>query len=323
MRDLIYVSISSFSGVWREVVFTTLVVAVSFAIPLGLVLFGLDLRRGVAEDFVSPSDGAALHVTAPEHSPALLTSDRLHEFLDLPHVRVASGEVTLPGVVSYAGRDTAASVRIVEVMRRAELPAESSGTAVVASAELVMALGVSSESLVGTDVSLVIFPADADGSGAQTVRVSSGAADFGAPRALRVPRSAVPLTPIPVFTRATLELDRPDNAPLVSRLLAERGFLSVSPAAEAARRIDGFFSLASLTLGVFSLLALMFFIPWFCLRLTTLLALRARSLTRWRATHATSSSVRALILGESALIGGLGGALERKIPGEALRPYIP
>ena len=246
MRDVITFSLRGFSGAWFSVASLIFVVGIAVAVPLGFAAFSHDLLVYGAHT-TSLDAGTPLRITLRSEPSIFLTEGLVRGFLDLPGVRSASGEVTLPGLASYGERTVATPVTILETFSTPDTPTGSRDISVVPHSSLVLALGGSPESLIGEDISVIVFPPGEDTSGSDplptlptrsafAVRVSSVTDDPDISDSLRLSRGAVPLVPVPAFDRAMLEVSTPSDLPLVRGLLSERGFLVAdSPLAAGGR----------------------------------------------------------------------------------------
>ncbi len=324
LPDLIFLSSRSLRNRLSRVVFTTLGVAVAIGAVLSLVSLGYGLQNLLLKQITTEDSLLTLDVISPDLEILPLTREVASSIASLPGVEEVVSLRTLEGSVQMGEVAASASLILTPASffrlggitsLHGELPEENTenGATVVVSRGLASAFGTEEEELVGKQISVSLYLQAAPNSPEITVLSSSHSFTITALISGREGVGEVFLTPesipgLPFSAYQSLKVKAESNEAMkgVRESLIGSGFL-VSALSDTIDQANTIFSIIQVVLGIFGTVALIVAAIGLINTMTITLLERTNEIGILRAIGATKNDIRLIFLGESTILGFLGG----------------
>lgn len=320
-RDLLYISFQNFKNRKSRVFFTILGVSVAIAVVLSLVSFGYGLQQNLL-DQITTSD-ALLSLDVAPSDPLIIRFDQslIDDMSKIEHVDTVSPQALFVSQVSYGGVISEASVAVVKpdflsldgqspISGRAFESADSKK--VVISSAVAQLFQETPQSVLGKQMVYTVLGADTPGE--QGVDISFGQ-DFeiigvvegqeGVPK-IYIHDSDFTFIPISTYQIAKVKVQDQKYFENVRNELINRGFI-VSSLSDVVNQANKIFGAIQIALGTFGVFALIVAAIGLVNTMTISLLERTNEIGIMRAIGASPTDIRKIFLGESVIIGFIGG----------------
>ncbi len=320
--DLLYISFKNFQNRKSRVFFTILGVAVAIAVVLSLVSFGYGLQRNLLAQITTQEALQTLDILPSDSKVITLDQSVVDGIAKMPNVEAVS-----PEACSTDRRRTAERLLKCRSMSSALISLPSTAKAplagrfptskdtkkIVISTTVANLFGLATSSPVGKMMQLVAYVPDAKdptvindvqlGADFQIVGVTD---DTSAGGDIYILKNDVPTLPITNYQYAKVQVSDTKFMDTVRDDLINKGFI-VSSLSDEVRQANQIFGIIQITLGTFGVFALIVAAIGLVNTMTISLLERTNEIGIMRAIGATPGDIKKIFLGESVIIGFLGG----------------
>ncbi len=321
-KDLIYVSLQNFKNRKSRIFFTVLGVAVAIAVVLSLVSFGYGLQRTLLNQITTQESLLSLDITPSDPKVIQLDSAMMAKLSQMKYVEKISAEAEYGGQVSYNGVISEASIKILEpdfftldgkVPVAGTFFTASDSKKVVVNTIVASLFNLTNEQVIGKKMHFTIFVPDAKDP-TKTVEVPFGN-DFvisgvidgnGGSAEVYVRPEDLPAVKISSYQLAKVKVQNENVIEGVRTELINMGFI-VSSLSDIVSQANKIFTVVQITLGIFGVFALIVAAIGLVNTMTISLLERTNEIGIMRAIGAAPADIRKIFLGESVMIGFLGG----------------
>jgi ABC-type antimicrobial peptide transport system permease subunit len=320
--DLIYISFQNFRNRKSRVFFTILGVAVAIAVVLALVSFGYGLQRNLLNQITTQEALQTLDILPSDSTVIALNQATVANISRLPNVEAVSPEATIDGQASLGGTISETSLDIVDSSYfgldgksplLGRFQTENDVDKIVISQTVASLFNLASSSAIGKIMQLVAYVPDAKnpsvtddvqlGSNFEVVGVVSDSSESGD---IYILNTDVPNFPITSYQSAEVQVNSTANMDTVRTALINQGFI-VSSLSDTVRQANQIFEIMQIALGTFGIFALIVAAIGLVNTMTISLLERTNEIGIMRAIGATPGDIKKIFLGESVIIGFLGG----------------
>lgn len=324
LSDLIFLSSRSFRNRISRVLFTILGVSVAIGAVLSLVSLGYGLQNLLLKQITTEDSLLTIDVISPDPEILPITREVAFSISSLPGVeevvpiQILEGSVEMGEVAASASLTLAnpAFFRLSGISPlRGEMPQEreENGKTIAVSRGLVSAFGIEEEELMGKKVSLSFYLQASPDSPEITVLSPPELFEItalvpgreGVSEAFISPKN-VPGIPFSSYQSLKVKAQSHEAMGEVREELISRGFL-VSALSDTIDQANVIFKIMQIILGIFGTVALIVAAIGLINTMTISLLERTNEIGIMRAVGATKSDIRLIFLGESTILGFLGG----------------
>lgn len=326
--DLLYITFQNFNNRKSRVFLTVLGVAVANAVVLSLVSFGYGLQKNVLQNITTQESLLTLDIF-PSDANLITFDDALVDTIkNLRNIEKVSAEATLQGKISHNGTISEARINIINadffaLDGKEPLTGTFFGEAdkkrMVASSLTAQLFDFTPESILGTQMMFTILEESTpsnDGEKKQVTEHTYGS-DFdivgvveggGNTAELFVNRLDVPELVIAQYQFAKVKVSDAKYMEDIRNDLINMGFI-VSSLSDVATQANKIFSAVQIVLGIFGVFALIVAAIGLVNTMTISLLERTNEIGIMRAIGASSADIKRIFLGESIVIGFMGGLM--------------
>lgn len=326
--DLLYVTFQNFKNRKSRVFFTVLGVAVANAVVLSLVSFGYGLQKNILEKITTQESLLTLDILPSDSNIIRLNSAVIEKIQSIPQVDRISAEATLQGKASYNGIISEAKINIIrpyffELEGKAPIAGrfftEKDTKKIVISSLSAQLFDLAPDNALGKNMLFTIFapiPAadlkTATSTVGQEITFGSdfdilGVVEGGGNTAeIFLDQKDLPGIIIDQYHFAKVKVTDAKYMEGVRSQLINMGFI-VSSLSDVAAQANKIFSAVQVTLGTFGVFALIVAAIGLVNTMTISLLERTNEIGIMRAIGAAPADIKRIFLGESIVIGFLGG----------------
>ncbi|MSU55633.1 MAG: ABC transporter permease [Candidatus Taylorbacteria bacterium] len=328
--DLIYVTVQNLRNRKSRIFFTILGVAVAIAAVFSLVAFGYGLQKSLLEKITTADSLLTFDVIPTDTNVIKLNRAMVEKIRIIPNVVKVSPEANFPSEISYHDITSGITANIVNpdffLLQgiSTQLGTFFSGSDVkkiVISSVVAQLLNLKPEEALHKTVKLTIFPSSNISSSEPEVIDTQSASQVylgddyqiigiiegqGNSGEIYINSSDSAGIPIDEYKVVKVRVSNAESMKLVRGDLISRGLL-VSALSDIVDQANKIFSIIQVALGVFGVIALVVAAIGLINTMTIALLERTNEIGVIRAIGASPQDVKLLFLGESTLIGFLGG----------------
>jgi len=324
--DLLYVTFQNFNNRKSRIFFTVLGVAVANAVVLSLVSFGYGLQKNVLQNITTQESLLTLDIFPSDANLINFDQAMVNTIKGLPNIERVSAEATFQGKISFNGTISEANINVIEadffaLDGREPLAGNfftvSDKKKMVASSLTAQLFDLTDESVIGAKM---LFTIAGDGTaakveGERAIEERTYGADFditgvteggGNTAELFIQKNDVPELVINQYQFAKVKVFDPKTFESVRGELINMGFV-VSSLSDVATQANKIFNAIQITLGIFGVFALIVAAIGLVNTMTISLLERTNEIGIMRAIGAAPSDIKRIFLGESVVIGFMGG----------------
>lgn len=319
-KDLLYVSLENFKNRKSRIFFTVLGVAVAIAVVLSLVSFGYGLQKNLLNQITTEESLLSLDITPSDPKIIQIDTAQIEKLSKMESVEKISAEAVFNGQASYNGVIGEVNINIIEpdfFILDGKLPMagkffdNKDYKKIVVSSVIADLFNFTHDSIIGKTMHFKIFVPDAKdptkineisfGDDYKIVGVieSSSAEVFVRPE-------DVPGVSISNYALAKVKVKDSKKIEDVRSKLINMGFV-VSSLSDIVSQANKIFTVIQITLGIFGVFALVVAAIGLVNTMTISLLERTNEIGIMRAIGAAPGDIRKIFLGESIMIGFLGG----------------
>lgn len=320
--DLLYISFQNFKNRKSRVFFTILGVAVAIAVVLSLVSFGYGLQSNLLNQITTQEALQTLDVSSSDSKVIVLDQSMIGQITQMPKVEAVSPEAVISGQLSYNKTISETSINIInpdffslagKSPLAGRFPVSGDTRKVVISSTVANLFNLPGDSAIGKTVQLVAYIAD-DKKPGVTNDVQLGSDfeivgvidDSSASGDIYVLSDSVPMVTITTYQYAKVKVASTNDMEAVRESLINKGFV-VSSLSDIVRQANEIFGIIQISLGTFGIFALIVAAIGLVNTMTISLLERTNEIGIMRAIGATPLDIKKIFIGESIIIGFLGG----------------
>ncbi len=329
--DLLYLIFQSLTRRRSRFLFTVLGIAIGIAAILFLVALGYGLQRLLLERITTTESLLTLDIVPPETELIVINQDTLARLKEIPGVEKVSPQAIVSSQVILQDLVSEATANIVDenfFVLSGILPQEGrffesqEKDKVVINKSLANLFGLDPKQALGKELSIILF-------GPQLGLSETGETELQEPRQIQkeislkfkivgvigqedeAPQIFVPLlgaqeANLTLFQAAKIKVKNNEFLEEVRNTLIEMGF-SVSALSDTIEQANKIFRAVQIVLGIFGVIGLIVAAIGLINTMTISLLERTNEIGIMRAIGADSQDILKLFLGESTLIGIIGG----------------
>lgn len=324
VRDLLEISLQNFKNRKSRIFFTILGVSVAIGAVLFLVSFGYGLQSSLLEKITTTDSLLSLDVMSPDTQLIKLDSNTLNKISSVPNVDKISPYVAYTGSFTMDNLSSEAMVNIIDqnylkldgvtpkIGRTFEL---EDSNKVIVNKSIADLYNLEPKNLIGKVIKITVFIPDTESENkTEEVKAQELERDFEIIGVIDdstnqgyifVQRKDVSLT-INEFSSVKVKINNESNLSTTRGVLTSMGFL-VSALSDTISQANKIFGIIQIILGIFGTVALMVAAIGLINTMTISLLERTNEIGIMRAIGASPRDVMWLFLGESLMIGFLGG----------------
>ncbi len=333
--DLTYLILQGLRRRQSRLIFTILGIAVGIGAILFLVALGTGMQRLLLERITTSASLLTLDVSPPQNDAIEITDEKLDTIAGFEQVEKVSPQAVMPGQVSVGDLVAQGTTRLVRpdfFVLSGTLPQvgrafeQGDEKPVVVNTTLVELFGKTPEEMQGQTLELEVMPERNEEQSRQQQGPQGRGGDSAtssyalpgpftvvgvlsqenAPPTVYAPLSEAGNVPIPSYQLAKVKVTDGEYMEPVRERLVEQGFL-VSSLSDTVDQANKIFRAVQITLGVFGVIGLIVAAIGLINTMTISLLQRTNEIGIMRAIGATPRDIVKLFLGESVIIGILGG----------------
>lgn len=324
IKDLLEISFQNFNNRKSRIFFTILGVSVAIGAVLFLVSFGYGLQASLLEKITTTDSLLSLDVMSPDTELIKLNQDTLSKITQIEHVDKISPYVAYSGNLTLDNLTSEAMVNIIDdnylkfdgVTPKIGRSFETSDTdKVIVNNSVADLFDISADKLIGKKINVTVFTPDTESENkTEEVKAQELGKDFEIIGVIEdtnnqgyifVQKNDVSLI-INEYSSVKVKVDSEPNLTAVRDNLTSSGFL-VSALSDTIDQANKIFGIIQIVLGVFGIVALVVAAIGLINTMTISLLERTNEIGIMRAIGASPTDVMWLFLGESIMIGFLGG----------------
>lgn len=324
IKDLLKISLQNFNNRKSRIFFTVLGVSVAIGAVLFLVSFGYGLQESLLKKITTTDSLLSLDVMSSDTELIKLNQETLEKISQIEQVDKISPYVTYAGNLTLSDLTSEAMVNIVDddylkldgvtpkIGRNFE---NSDVNKAIVNNSVADLFGVSADQLLGKKIKVVVFtPETENGDKTEEVKMQELEQQFEIVGVIEdtsnqgylfIQKNGISF-PIEEYSSVKVKVNNETNLGKVRDNLTAMGFL-VSALSDTIDQANKIFGIIQIILGVFGIVALIVAAIGLINTMTISLLERTNEIGIMRAIGASSTDVMWLFLGESLMIGFLGG----------------
>ena len=321
--DLFFLSLESFKNRRSRILFTILGVSVGIGTILFLVSLGYGLQQNLLEKITTKESLLTLDITPPETKIITISNKTLEKISQIKNIEKVSPQAVFPGQISFKGLTSETVVNLVNpdffslagmTVFRGRFFKEKDQQKIVVNSSVAELFNLKPEEILGEKVKLLIFlPKETEES--VTGRIFGEEKEFeiigliseqGIPSQIYLRMKDLPSLPINEYQFAKVKVINDKAMEKVREKLISMGFL-VSALSDTIEQANKIFRIIQIILGIFGVIALIVAAIGLVNTMTISLLERTNEIGIMRAIGASPQDIKKLFLGESLIIGFLGG----------------
>jgi putative ABC transport system permease protein len=323
--DLIYITFQNFRNRKSRVFFTVLGVAIAIAVVLSLVSFGYGLQKSLLEKITTEEALLALDVLPSNSEIILLNNETIKKIMEMPGVDKVSPEANFNGQILFGGITSESSVNIVnsdflaldgKVPMHGKFFTEKDSKKIVVSSLVAQLFNMKNDEIIGKKMyfSFSIKNNNPNSKASSTDEISLGE-DFdiigvvdgsGNTGEVFLNIKDFPNIKIDSYQLAKVKVKNSAAIETIRGKFIEMGFI-VSSLSDIVDQANKIFSVIQITLGIFGVFALVVAAIGLVNTMTISLLERTNEIGIMRAIGAAPKDIKKIFLGESIMIGFMGG----------------
>lgn len=327
--DLIYITFQNFKNRKSRVFFTVLGVSVAIAVVLSLVSFGYGLQKSLLEKITTEEAMLTIDILPSDSELITLNNSLIRKIIEMPEVDKVSPEANFNGQVSYQNVISESSMNIVnsdffaldgKTPITGKFFNEKDSKKIVVSSLLAKLFDLKNDEIIGKKMSFKIFqeketdktkktPKGSDtneisfGEEYDIIGVIEGTENIGE---VFLNKNDFQNLKIDSYQLAKIKVKNEETIETVRENFINMGFI-VSSLSDIVTQANKIFSVIQITLGIFGVFALVVAAIGLVNTMTISLLERTNEIGIMRAIGAAPSDIKKIFLGESIMIGFLGG----------------
>lgn len=324
VKDLLEISLQNFKNRKSRIFFTILGVSVAIGAVLFLVSFGYGLQSSLLEKITTTDSLLSLDVMSPDTQLIKLDQDTLNKISATQHVDKISPYIAYAGNLTINDLTSEAMVNIIDdnylkfdgITPKIGRSFESSDiNKVIVNKSVADLFNLSGNDLIGKKIKATVFIPDIESENkTEEVKAQDLEKDFDIIGVIEdannqaylfIQKNDVSLT-INEYSSVKVKIDNESNLAKTRDSLTSMGFL-VSALSDTIDQANKIFGIIQIVLGVFGTVALIVAAIGLINTMTISLLERTNEIGIMRAIGASPRDVMWLFLGESLMIGFLGG----------------
>lgn len=317
--DLFYLVFQGFKRRKSRLLFTILGISIGIAAILFLVSLGYGLQKILLEKITTSESLLTLDVAPPETGIVVLNDETLKGIQKIPQVEKVSPQVIIASQVSLGGLTSEATVNLVDsdffslsgiLPQKGRVFSQGERQKAVVNSTLAELFNLKEEEALGKKLTFSFFLPGKEGSEVTPIKeefeITGLIEETEAPAQVFLQRADFPDLSLPEYQLVKVKVSSDQVMEEVRGKLIEMGFL-VSALSDTIAQANKIFRVIQIILGVFGVIALVVAAIGLVNTMTISLLQRINEIGIMRAIGAAPEDIRHLFLGESVLIGFLGG----------------
>lgn len=325
IKDLLEISLQNFRNRKSRIFFTILGVSVAISAVLFLVSFGYGLQASLLQKITTTDSLLSLDVMSPDTELIKLNQDTLDKIKKVEHVETISPYIAYPGNLTLESLTSEAMVNLIDknylnfegiTPKFGKTFSDTDANKIIVNNAISDLFNVKPEELVGKKIKVTVFIPDetAEDSSNQLKSIELDKEfeiigvieDNNTQGYLFIQNKDVPNLTVSSYSSVKVKVDSESNLKTVRDNLTTMGFL-VSALSDTIDQANQIFGIIQIILGIFGTVALIVAAIGLINTMTISLLERTNEIGVMRAIGASPGDIMWLFLGESWMIGLLGG----------------
>jgi ABC-type antimicrobial peptide transport system permease subunit len=321
-KDLIYVTLQNFKNRKSRVFFTVLGVAVAIAVVLSLVSFGYGLQKSLLEKITTADALLSLDIFPSDGELIKFGDEVVTKIRAIADVETVSPQANFMGQATFNDVRTESSINVVnpnffsldgKIPLEGKFFTEEDSKKIVVSSLIPELFNLTNEEVIGKSLQFTIYIKENPeldavkeitfGEGFTIVAVVEGG---GTTPEIYLDKKDIPGVTVNVYQFGKVKLTSQKAIDGVRNELVNMGFI-VSSLSDIVTQANKIFGAIQLTLGIFGVFALVVAAIGLVNTMTISLLERTNEIGIMRAIGAAPRDIKKIFLGESIMIGFLGG----------------
>lgn len=322
-KDLLAISFQNFKNRKSRIFFTVLGVSVAIGAVLFLVSFGYGLQASLLEKITTTDSLLSLDALPSDSNLIKLNQDTLNKITEVENVEKISPYVSFPGNITMGDLTSESTIDVIDAnYLKLEGITPKIGRSfqdgdkdkVIINSSMADLFGLETKDMIGKKIKVIVFMPDDSNPDQGTLKsyelenefeIVGLLDDSNSQGRLLIENSDVNL-PIKEYTSVKIKVNNQNNLNKMREKLVSMGFL-VSALSDTIDQANKIFGVIQIVLGVFGTIALIVAAIGLINTMTISLLERTNEIGIMRAIGAAPGDVMWLFLGESLMIGFLGG----------------
>lgn len=323
VKDLLSISLQNFKNRKSRIFFTILGVSVAIAAVLFLVAFGYGLQSSLLEKITTTDSLLSLDAVPSDSELIKLNQETLSKISKIENVEKISPYVSFPGNMTLEDLTSEATIDVIDTNylklegispKIGKEIGDEDKNKIVANYAVADLFGLDAKEMLGKKIKLIVFLPDQESENQSELKAFDlenefeivGMIDDGDSLGKILLKNSDTSLVIKEYSSVKVKVDNKDNLNKMRNNLISMGFL-VSALSDTIDQANQIFGIIQIVLGVFGTVALVVAAIGLINTMTISLLERTNEIGILRAIGAAPADVMWLFLGESLLIGFLGG----------------
>ena len=324
IKDLLNISFQNFNNRKSRIFFTVMGVAVAITAVLFLVSFGYGLQASLLEKITTKDSLLTLDIITPDSAIIKLDKETLKKISTLNNVEKVSPHGQFPGNITFDDLTSEATVNIVDMdfltlegisAKTGRMFEENDSNKIIVNTSIAKLFGLNESSIIGKKIKAIVYIPDQSVENNEELKSVNlenefeiiGLIEDGDTQGqIFVKDKDIISLSITEYSSLKVKVNNQTNLNNTRDTLLSMGLL-VSALSDTIDQANKIFGIIQIILGVFGTVALIVAAIGLINTMTISLLERTNEIGIMRAIGAAPRDIRILFLGESLLIGFLGG----------------
>lgn len=325
VKDLLNISLQNFKNRKSRIFFTVLGVSVAIAAVLFLVSFGYGLQSSLLEKITTKDSLLTLDVMSSDSELIKLNEETLNKISEVENVEKVSPHGQAPGNITLGDLTSESTINIVDldyiklegispkIGRNFESDDQNK---IIINSSIAKLFDLEENDIIGKKIKMVVFLPDEESENASELKVYNLEQDFEILGLIEdndtqgqifiKNTDVLSVLPIKEYSSIKVKINNQTNLDEARNKLISMGFL-VSALSDTVDQANQIFGVIQIVLGIFGTVALIVAAIGLINTMTISLLERTNEIGIMRAIGAAPGDIMWLFLGESLMIGFLGG----------------
>lgn len=323
-KDLFEISFQNFKNRQSRIFFTILGVSVAIAAVLFLVSFGYGLQSSLLEKITTTDSLLTLDIMSPDTNLIKINQTTIDKIKKIDHVEEVSPYVTYPGNITLDDLSSEIMTHVIDKNyfnfegispKTGRLFSSSDKNKIIVNSSIAQLYNLKDTDLIGKKVKIVIYLPNTEeedvGDDTKTYKFDNdfeiaGIIESSDSQGYVYVQDKDITIPIEEYLSAKIKVDQSSNLGVTRENLTTMGFF-VSALSDTINQANKIFKIIQIILGIFGTVALVVAAIGLINTMTISLLERTNEIGIMRAIGAAPKDIMWLFLGESFIIGFLGG----------------
>jgi len=325
IKDLLSISVQSFRSRKSRIFFTVLGVSVAIAAVLFLVSFGYGLQASLLEKITTEDSLLTLDIMSSDSELIKLNQDTINKISQVPNVTKISPHGQFPGNITLDGLTSETTINTIDMdyltlegttVKTGKNFTDDKNKIIVNSA-IANLFNLNNTDIIGKKIKMTAYLTDPAGESGTELKsynlddefeIIGLVDDSDTQGQIYIKNSDITALPITNYNSIKIKVNAQANLNSTRNTLLSMGFL-VSALSDTVDQTNKVFTIIKVILGIFGTVALLVSAIGLVNTMTISILERTNEIGIMRAIGAAPKDIMWLFLGESLMIGFLGGVM--------------